>query len=193
MNRAIALEKFQFDHVVESFINQGDYRMASLAMLAGKALRVSDLLAMNIETVFDPEGLVRPVVRLKEEKTGHYREIPIWKDGTEKLFEVLSRFYCRSLEGLNRSGPLFTNSKQKTRMTRAGVHFLLNQFKGEAKIESISSHSIRKCAGRYLHNECGFDIETISEIYAHTSVATTRTYLSIAPMEVRRAWDNLMW
>ncbi len=196
MKTATALEQNQFDVVVNGFINSGDLRMASLSLLAGRALRISDLLELRISDCFDMDGEVRKSISVKEIKTIKCKKpariIPIWsEDQPTKLYEVLSKFYSVSLKHLSIDSYLFTNGRG-TRLTRQGVHHLLQIFKGANKIETISAHSIRKYPGRLLHSVHKIDVETIQEIYQHSSPSVTRLYLGISKQQVQLAWDKLM-
>lgn len=190
--RARALTREQFDACLADCIARGAWRDAAIILLLAKPLRVSDLLRLRIDDLYTPEGGKRDHLELREVKTGTYRSIPLWKDGTEKIVEVLGQLFNGTLKGLPRNAYVFMASKTKSRLSSEGVFYILNQFKGKYGIETISSHSCRKTPGRFLF-EAGYEIEIIAECYGHRDIRNTRTYLDIPMAAVREAQAAIMW
>ena len=187
-----ALTNDQFKAVIDHLMETGQVRLAVIGILLSSPMRIGDVLkTLRIDDVYDFQGIPRKEIRLKEEKTGNVRLVPIWLSEESKVYKILNTYYQSELKTRKRSDILFLNQKMKTPLSDVGVFTLLQQFKGRFGIEKISSHSFRKHCGAGLYG-AGYDIEIISECYGHQSSKTTRRYLGIQPKFIREAQEALI-
>ena len=149
-----------------------------MIMSANTGLRISDVLNLTWENVKED------LVVITEKKTGKKRTFKI----NAAVREALNRFDS------NKSGFIFVSQK-KTVYSRQTINRLLKKVFGkESKKSNISSHSLRKSFGRRVYennNESEKALTYLSELFNHTSVATTRKYLGIRQEELNSIYDNL--
>jgi integrase len=149
-----------------------------MIMSANTGLRISDVLNLTWEQVKEE------LVVITEKKTGKKRTFKI----NTALREALNKFDTAN------TGYIFISQK-KTVYSRQAINRLLKQvFVKEAKKNNISSHSLRKSFGRRVYetnNESEKALTYLSELFNHTSVATTRKYLGIRQEELNSIYDNL--
>ncbi len=185
-----ALSREQFMYILDEFRDRGDTRMELVCLLLGRCVRVGCVLrVLNVGHFFTPDWQVRDVFGWNEEKTGKWRSEQV---GTSSRLRDCLEKYSLSIRHLAADAPLFYGEKTGMELHDKGVKKLLAAFVGRRGIEQCSPHSFRKYGGRYLHNQCGVDIETISQLLNHASVRETRTYLDIKPQELARAAAQLV-
>jgi integrase len=166
---------------------EGTYalRNRALAITGLKtSLRVSELLALKVEDVFDPTTgrfksriyLVRQT--LKGRKSG--RSIPLNKTAA---FALGRWFVALRKNGvpLRPELPVFVSRQGgKSRAIDRSVAFRVMRAaarKGGLE-DGIGTHSWRKTAARRAYEASGHDLLAVSRILGHTSVLTTVAYLS---------------
>ncbi len=138
------------------------------------ALRYSDLSKITWGDILKCNGNLL----IKEQKTGKHREIPIPKD----LITVVADIY-------HKANPTGINSLIFLKTNR-GVNKQLKLYAAKAGIRGkrISTHTFRKTFGRevWKRNNCSEEsLVKLSQLFRHSSIATTRIYLSITQEEVK--------
>lgn len=140
-------------------------------------LRISDVLSLKWK---DLEG---DYIKLKEKKTGKFREIQI----NDSIKNAVSKFEANS-------GYIFLSQKGSV-YSRQQINKLLKQvFSRQAKTLNVSSHSLRKSFGRRVYENNGESEKSLmylSELFNHTSPAITRQYLGIRQEELNDIYLNL--
>lgn len=189
--RANALTRKQFEFVVGGLTAKGDFRSAAICYLLKSPMRISDVLNLKIEHIFDFLGEPRKAIYLTEIKTGSKRTVPIWESGHEGVYKVLKAF--RESLGNRSAGLAFLSQKLKTQLSEEGFFFLLQGFVGQEGIEHLSSHSFRKTCGSELFHNQGVQVEVLMKVYGHKDVKSTMTYLDITAKEVKEAQFKNMW
>jgi hypothetical protein len=149
-----------------------------ILMGANTGLRVSDILNLTWEQVQED------MVTINEQKTGKKKTFKL--NGTVRA--ALDKF------DTDLSGNIFISQK-KTVYRRQTINRLLKEvFAKEARKTNISSHSLRKSFGRRVfenNNESEKSLTYLSELFNHSSVATTRKYLGLRQEELNDIYDNL--
>ena len=149
-----------------------------IIMGANTGLRISDILNLTWEQVKDD------LVQVTEKKTGKKKTIKI----NSTVRDAINKF------DTNKTGLIFISQK-KSVYSRQTINRLLKQvFNKEAKKNNISSHSLRKSFGRRVfenNNESEKSLTYLSELFNHSSVATTRKYLGVRQEELNDIYDNL--
>ena len=126
-------------------------------------LRIGDILKLKRKNFEDG------VYQLREQKTGKAKTLPFNKKVLEYFNELR-----------NKSEIVFRSNKGTTFCSQTINRKIKQTF--QAKNKNYSSHSLRKSFGRkvYEMNNCSEDaLVSLSEIYNHTDLRVTRTYLDI--------------
>ena len=126
-------------------------------------LRIGDILKLKRKNFEDG------VYQLREQKTGKPKILPF----NEKVLQYFN-------ELRNKSEIVFRSNKNTTYSNQQINTKIKQTF--QAKNKNYSSHSLRKSFGRkvYEMNNCSEDaLVSLSEIYNHTDLRVTRTYLDI--------------
>jgi integrase len=165
--------KQQARELADYYLKLGQTRNYVLVVMGvHTALRVSDLLRLKWEDVYDFEnGQVRASVAITEKKTGKTKLVALNK----RIVAALKLYASAAL----RNGFLFKSRKggaisrvQAYRIVRAAADALRFGFR-------VSCHSLRKTFG-YFAWKSGVSPAVIMEIYTHSSFAITRRYLGVA-------------
>ena len=141
-------------------------------------LRISDILTMKYENFRNGN------FSIKEKKTGKNRVITF----NDELKKIVTR-NARSEKGLiftGKSGDVlsiqYINQTLKKIATTYGI-------KG-----NVSCHSLRKTFGRRIwdsHNQSDASLIKLSDIFNHSSTATTRRYLGITAQEIENVYLSM--
>lgn len=146
---------------------------AMLRLLYSSGLRVSELVALNVEDVDLSSGYVRCVNR-----RGRERIIPLDPDAVGALREYLDSGRNALIRRLEEPA-LFVN-RRGDRLTRQGFWLIL---KGIARLAGLSAdvtpQSLRHSfAIRLLRDNT--DLRTVQELLGHANITTTQIYTQIA-------------
>jgi len=126
-------------------------------------LRIGDILKLKRKNFEDG------VYQLREQKTGKPKFLPF----NEKVLQYFN-------ELRNKSEIVFRSNKNTTYSNQQINTKIKQTF--QAKNKNYSSHSLRKSFGRRVYemnNRSEDALMNLSEIYNHTSMRVTRTYLDI--------------
>lgn len=126
-------------------------------------LRIGDILKLKRKNFEDG------VYQLREQKTGKPKVLPF----NEKVLQYFN-------ELRNKSEIVFRSNKNTTYSNQQINTKIKQTF--QAKNKNYSSHSLRKSFGRRVYemnNRSEDALISLSEIYNHTSMRVTRTYLDI--------------
>ena len=138
-------------------------------------LRIGDILNLK------RENFERGFVELREEKTEKAKKIKFNNI-------ILKQFKDIKSYGSN----VFTSQKGDV-FSRQQINRKLKQvFSTTSK--NVSSHSLRKSFGRRVYennNESEKSLVLLSQIFNHSSIAITRTYLDITQEEINDVYLNL--
>ena len=172
-----ATQPIRCKHQVHQFINyyrqQGQLRNYVLATICmHTALRISDVLAIRYEDIYDPAtNLPRRSITLTEKKTGKTKTIALHKNIITAL-----RLYQPTATP---NSPLILNSRTGEAITRIHAYRILRAAAEALGFgQSVSCHSLRKTFG-YHAWKGGTSPAVIMEIYNHSSLAITRRYLGV--------------
>ncbi len=145
-------------------------------------LRVSDILALNIEDVENKSYL-----EVIEKKTNKYKRFPL--NGKLKL---LIKEYLKERKkqyALTNDEPLFLGKKH-LRLNRSQVYRFLNDTCRKLNIGiNIGTHTMRKTFG-YHHYKKFNDVALLQKILNHSSPAITLRYIGISQEEIDYSYNN---
>ena len=152
-------------------INFGFYIIVAI----NTGLRIGDILKLTKED-FENDSK-----QFREGKTNKAKDLTL-------NISILNAFEKLNLKG---SG-VFLSQKGSTYSPQQINRKLKVVFK--AKNKNISSHSLRKSFGRRVYENNGESekaLITLSQIYNHSSIGITRTYLDITKEEIENVYLNL--
>lgn len=140
------------------------------------ALRISDLLNLNISDVIDENGKIKERIDIHEQKTSKRKNFPLNNNVKYALTEYLSTIPSDQI-------PLFASRKGEESISRQHAHRILSDAAKVCGIkEAISSHSLRKSFSWALY-ESGVDITRIQALLNHSSPKETLRYIGITQSE----------
>lgn len=160
-----------------------DYRnKAMLELMYGCGLRVSELVALEINDIDMTNCLIRIVGKGNKE-----REIPIGEYSIYYLMEYLK--VREKLLKKKSCTKLFLNNHGNG-MTRQGFFKNLKVILREKGLnESVSPHTLRHSFATHLINR-GADLRSIQEMLGHADISTTKIYTRISDEKVLDDYDK---
>lgn len=160
-----------------------DYRnKAMLELMYGCGLRVSELVALEINDIDMTNCLIRIVGKGNKE-----REIPIGEYSIYYLMEYLK--VREKLLKKKSCTKLFLNNHGNC-MTRQGFFKNLKVILREKGLsEAVSPHTLRHSFATHLINR-GADLRSIQEMLGHADISTTKIYTRISDEKVLDDYDK---
>ena len=154
--------------------------LAILSLLYDSGARVSELANLLVRDVRLDEF---PTVTLSGK--GHkIRHVPIMSKTAELLRKYVAERHLDKQERLD--NPLFVN-RQKQKLTRAGIAYILNKY---ADGKDVSPHVLRHTKAMHLL-QAGVNIVYIRDILGHSSIDTTEIYARADAEMKRKAIEKL--
>ena len=161
---------------VEKYLENKNYRNMMIWVFGiNTGLRISDILGLNVGDVRN-----KSFVKLKEKKTGKFKQFPLNK----KLKSLLKGF----IKGRSDNEPLFLSQKG-FRLSRNQFYVKINEACRAVSVKetSIGTHTMRKTFG-YHHYKQFKDIAILQEIFNHSSPQITLRYIGINQDEINRSY-----
>lgn len=174
-------------NLIRRLYRDGNYRM-SLLLGCGSlfGLRISDLLTLSWDMlIYDEQFTIREkktgkrrVVKINFEFQRHikncYKALKI-EDDTEKCF-------------ISQKGTVYSIQRINTIFKDIKINYNL-------KIQNFSTHTMRKTFGRKVFESAGENanlaLVRLSELFNHSNIAITKTYLGIRQEELLETYDLL--
>jgi integrase len=142
------------------------------------ALRFSDLSNISWRDLLAGSQ----TLLIREKKTGKQREIPLPQDLLDNIRHIYAKVGSPAPD--TKAIPLqirTVNKQLKLHATKAGI-----------RNKRISTHTMRKTFGREVwkrNNYSEASLVKLSQLFRHSSIATTRIYLSITQEEVTNLYS----
>jgi integrase/recombinase XerD len=154
---------------------------ALLETLYGAGLRISELVALDVDDVDLDEGSVRAVGKGSRE-----RIVPLGRYAVRALEAYLTRSRP-DLAGPRSRGALFLN-RRGGRLTRQGCTNIIKAMARRAGIHKrVTPHMLRHSFATHLL-EGGADVRVVQELLGHASLATTQIYTLITRDRLREVY-----
>ena len=144
---------------------------AMLETLYATGMRVSELVALNVDDVALEEGSVRCVGR-----TGRQRTVPLKESAVRALDRYLRE--GRPSLALGDDQALFLNHRG-SRLTRQGFWLILKSYAHQADIGDITPHTLRHTFATHALKR-GADLRDVQQMLGHVSISTTQVYWRLA-------------
>ena len=166
--------------VVEEF--KGCRDKAMLEMLYATGMRVSELLALDIDDVNLDAGLVRCRGANKE------RHVPMYKAAVDVLKNYIEVVREQLLADPDEEA-LFVNMNGE-RMSRQGFWKIIKYYQEKAQIETdITPHTLRHSFAAHLL-ENGADLKSIQEMLGHADISSTQVYVQVVNKKLRDVYNK---
>jgi integrase len=151
-------------------------------------LRAGDLLQLSWPDILDQDDFT-----IKEQKTGKVRKVTINSAVHDALHEV-SRLLTRRGR-FDPNGYIFTNrwgSALSISYVNKQLHVIFSKY--NVRVQNPSTHTLRKTFGRRVWEMDGKSERSLiylSEIFSHTSIATTRKYIGVTERQIADVYLKL--
>lgn len=158
---------------------------AMLELLYATGMRVSELVALNLDSIELRNN--RATVRCVG-KAGKERLIPIHEQAVHALRIYLQEArpeLCRT----KRERGLFINRRGE-RLTRQGFWLILKNYAKAANIPSdVTPHTLRHSFATHMLRG-GAPLRSVQELLGHANISTTQVYTQLTDEHVRRVYEH---
>ena len=169
---------------VELFLEQPEctdlkgYRdRAMLELLYATGIRVSELIALDIDDLNLPGGILKCYSKGKE------RIIPLYPAAIRALHEYIHNGRPQLVDSLDETA-LFVNMSGE-RMSRQGFWKLIKYYQEKAGIQKdITPHTLRHSFAAHLL-ENGADLRSIQEMLGHADISSTQIYSRLLNQKIK--------
>ncbi len=156
---------------------------AMLQLLYASGMRVSELVALNLEDINTKAGDVRCFGKGHKE-----RLIPIHRQAASAvegyLKEARPKLVRRDVEKA-----LFLN-RRGDRLTRQGFWQILKGYAKSAGLQAdITPHTLRHSFATHMLSG-GADLRSVQELLGHANISTTQVYTHLTTEHIRRAYEK---
>lgn len=174
---------------VELFLEQPDcsdlkgFRdRAMLELLYATGIRVSELIALNVDDLNLPAAVLHCASKGKE------RVIPLYHTAVRALTEYLNRVRPQLVESPEEEA-LFVNMSGE-RMSRQGFWKLIKYYQEKAGIQKdITPHTLRHSFAAHLL-ENGADLRSIQEMLGHADISSTQIYSRLLNQKLKTVYQK---
>ena len=154
-----------------------------LELLYATGMRVSELVALDVESVDLEQGSVRCFGKGSKE-----RIVPIHAQAIRHLRSYLEEARPQMV-GNASDGSLFLNQRGG-RLSRQGLWLILKRYVGLANItRKLTPHTLRHSFATHLL-QGGAPLRHVQELLGHASITTTQVYTHLTSEHVRSEYDG---
>lgn len=163
---------------------QGVRDIAMLELLYGTGMRVSELIALNIEQIHASMGFIRIIGKGNKE-----RIVPLGKTALVAYERYMNEARPKLLKNYPTTDALFINQRGK-RLTRQGCWKLLKQHAQTAGLtKAMTPHVLRHSFATHLV-ENGADLRAVQEMLGHADIATTQIYTHVSKVRLSEVYQQ---
>lgn len=155
---------------------------AMLELLYATGIRVSELIALNLNDVNLAAGIIRCRSHDKE------RVIPLYPAAIKALKEYMEFIRPQMIASADETS-LFVNVSGE-RMSRQGFWKIIKTYQAKAKIEkTITPHTLRHSFAAHLL-ENGADLRSIQEMLGHADFSSTQVYSQLVKKQLKDVYNK---
>lgn len=163
---------------------QGIRDIAILEMMYGSGMRISELIALNLEDVHITMGFVRVFG-----KGGKERIIPLGRGALTACTNYLNEARPQLLGNAPKNDAFFITQRGK-RFTRQGCWKIIKEHASTAGItKEITPHVLRHSFATHLI-ENGADLRAVQELLGHSDISTTQIYTHVSKTRLSEVYKQ---
>ncbi|WP_352420048.1 site-specific tyrosine recombinase XerD [Proteiniborus sp.] len=156
---------------------------AMLELLYASGIRVSELIALNVDDI----NLYMDYI-LSSRDTPNERVIPIGKMAVDILSLYIEKHRMSFVKDCDEKS-LFVNYHGK-RLTRQGFWKIVRGYTNQAKInKNITPHTLRHSFAAHLLQN-GADLKSVQEMLGHADISTTQVYTLITKNKIKEVYKK---
>ena len=155
---------------------------AMLELLYATGIRVSELIALDVDDVKLSVGIIKCVSHGKE------RFIPMYQAAIKALDDYLNLVRDKMVADPGEKA-LFVNMSGE-RMSRQGFWKVIKHYQSTAKIDKdITPHTLRHSFAVHLL-ENGADLHSIQEMLGHADISSTQIYTHVVKKQLKDVYNK---
>ncbi len=174
---------------VELFLEQPDTSdmkgvrdRAMLELLYATGIRVSELIALDVDDVNLSVGIIRCRSREKE------RIVPMYTMAVKAIGEYVEKVRMSMVSDMDEEA-LFVNMSGE-RMSRQGFWKIVKSYQKKAGItKDITPHTLRHSFAAHLL-ENGADLRSIQEMLGHSDISSTQIYAKLVKKQLKDVYKK---
>jgi integrase/recombinase XerC len=153
-------------------------KRAIVELFYGTGMRLSELHALNVNTIDRKNGIVRVLGKGKKE-----RIVPV----TAQAIEAIDRYIASRSPATGSGEPLFVNKKGQRISARQIQRYVTQELAGVSNQKKKSPHVLRHTFATHLLDK-GADIRAVKDLLGHSSLATTQVYTHVSKEHLRKIY-----
>lgn len=156
---------------------------AMLELLYASGMRVSELVALNLDDVDTEDGYVRCFGKGHKE-----RLVPIYRQAALAVKEYMDETRPHLVHSAEK-GALFVNLRGE-RLTRQGLWQILKGYVKSAGLDAgVTPHTLRHSFATHMLSG-GADLRSVQELLGHANISTTQVYTHLTSEHIRRSYEK---
>jgi integrase/recombinase XerC len=185
------LPRFLYPQEIETLIEAPDTSRVSglrdqaiLELLYGTGIRVSELVALNLNNIDTQNGYVKVTG-----KGGKERIVPMGKKACLAVDKYLPLRQKSIRKDPNLELAVFLN-KFGQRLTARSVRNIINKYVQQVALnQKVSPHTLRHTFATHLLNG-GADLRSVQELLGHVKLSTTQVYTHVTTERIKSVHDK---
>ena len=143
---------------------------ALILLLYSSGLRVSEIINLNLSSLYLNEDLIRVVGKGNKE-----RIIPVGKKAKKSLIEYIDNFRIKCIHKRETKGTVFLSNRGR-KMSRKTIWDIVKKLALISGIKkNVTPHTFRHSFASHLL-EGGADLRIVQELLGHSNLSTTQIY-----------------
>ena len=150
-------------------------------------LRVSDLLALRRNEVFNDDGSIKSNAFTVDQKTGKHNILYL-----KPAFNDLAIYYRWLNENYPESEWLFPSSQHLQKHVSIKQYYkVMKRVGGPLNIDYLGTHTMRKTGAYRVYVQSNYDIALVMELLNHSSQKMTLRYLGLDQISKEKKLDQI--
>ncbi|MBN1370282.1 MAG: site-specific tyrosine recombinase XerD [Dehalococcoidaceae bacterium] len=156
---------------------------AMLELLYASGMRVSEMIALNLEDIDTANNTIRCFGKGSKE-----RIIPIYPQAAQSV-AVYIKDARPAMVHRDNEPALFVNQRGE-RLTRQGLWQILKGYAKAAGLgNKVTPHTLRHSFATHMLSG-GADLRAVQEMLGHANISTTQIYTHVSSEHIRRAYNS---
>ena len=137
-------------------------------------LRISDILPLTVNDIFNEKGNFKDYLILREKKTNKAKKIKLNHAIRKMLYDYVKEYR------LSGDDYLFYSKKSGGHIQRVQAYKVLKEAANVCNVENFGTHSMRKTWGYWTYKASKYNIGLIMEMFNHSSQNVTLRYIGVS-------------